>query len=239
MFKKLFILLSWLGAIFFCYQFFLNFFVIKQIEVITHPIQPTFAASVQASLEKFRGQPLWKTSLSEVLSVMKEKPNIEDVWVWKTFPQTLKVKVKFKNSLLILLDEKTGKIYPVTSDGSLLEAQKAFHSLDFPVLRGQIFFKDVEKRKQAFRLVSLLPKKGLISADQISEVYEHSDKNLVFSLVGKSKKLIYIPQKLTSKKVFQLEKVMNYLGDQNITWRVIDLRFSKKIVVKLRKQTLN
>ena len=163
--------------------------------------------------------------------------------------------------MLVLLHPSSGKIHPLSMNGEILPPLPSKQIPDLPILRGITFLEKIEIRKSVIQFFHLMPKQGEFSREAISEVkYSNQDKSLVLILSknGKSIKVGYDPVKpqprgmasVKSEKIpieeskkqkeilhkinvktKRIESVLRYLDQKNIKWRVIDARFSQKIVV--------
>jgi hypothetical protein len=119
----------------------------------------------------------------------------------------------------------------VGRDASLLSRLKS--PIDLPLLRGAQFFEDVQLRRQAVDLMNEIPFEGVFHQGLISEV--RFDKHKGFELLltnGWTR--VNMGKEDFSRRVRFIERVLNYLQEHKMQARVIDARFSKKVVVRLR-----
>ncbi len=189
---------------------------------------------LQSKLQHFIGKKIWKVS-DELLKVVHSESRVDSVKILRLLPDRVFIQVQPRKPLLVLLHPSNGTIHPLSTDGQILPSLPAKHIPDLPILRGSIFLKQKTIRKLAMRFFNLMPEQGEFSRQEISEVkYSAQEKSLIFILSknGKAIKVGYDPIQMKTKRI---ESVLRYLNQKNIKWRVIDARFSQKIVVSTSK----
>ena len=190
---------------------------------------------LQLKLQKFKGKKIWQVSFNDLIKVVRSEPHVGHVEILRVLPNRFFIQIQSRTPLLVLLNPSNGKIHPLSMDGQVLPPV-AFNQIpDLPVLRGIVFFQQKDLRKQVIRFLNLMPEKGEFSREKISEIkYSAQEKSLVFILSknGKPIKVGYDPIQMKTKRI---ESVLRYLDQKNIKWRVIDARFSQKIVVSTSK----
>ena len=190
---------------------------------------------LQSKLEKFIGKNIWKVSFDEIMKEMRSEPRVGPVKILRLLPNRFFIQIQSRKPLLVLLNPLKNTIHPLSMDGQVLPPLSSDQVPDLPILRGFIFLKKIEVRKQAIQFLSLMPEQGEFSHQEISEIrYLNQEKSLIFILSknGKSIKVGYNPTQMKTKRI---ESVLRYLDQKNIKWRVIDARFSQKIVVTTSK----
>ena len=189
---------------------------------------------LQSKLKPFIGKKIWKVS-EDIMQVVLSEPRVGSVKVLRLLPNRIFIQVQPRKPLLVLLNPSRGTIHPLSLEGQILPPLLAKHIPDLPILRGQAFLKQKAVRRLALRFFRIMPKQGEFSLGEISEVkYSTQDKSLIFILSknGKPIKVGQDPERMKSKRI---ESVLRYLDQKNIKWRVIDARFSQKIVVSTSK----
>jgi cell division septal protein FtsQ len=184
--------------------------------------------------QPFRNQWIWNVHLENVLKAIEADPRIRNVHLLRRFPNHIVAVIQPHETAANLLD-KNGLLHPVAKDGTLLPPTAPGEAADRPTLRGARFFTDHQVRLRAIQLLADLPDHGLLSKAAISEVHFKEKKGFEFTLVG-SGVVINIGDESLAQKADHIEQVLAYLQSQHIKGRVIDARFDKKVVVKLRKQ---
>ena len=219
---------------------------------------------MESRLQPFIGQKIWKIS-DELIKSIQLEPRVGSVKILRLLPNRLFIYLQPRKPLLVLLHPSSGKIHPLSMNGEILPALSSKQIPNLPILRGNPFLKKKEIRKNIIQFFHLMPKQGEFSREAISEVkYSNLDKSLIFILSknGKSIKVSYDPIKTQPRdiastksekihieeskkqkeilhkiniKTKRIESVLRYLDQKDIKWRVIDARFSQKIVVSTSK----
>ncbi len=189
--------------------------------------------AMRVQLKPYENIWVWNLNLPDVLKTIELDPRIQTTQVLRTFPNRVTVVIRPKLSNLNLLDQD-GDLHPVTNDGALLPPFHPTQAPDRPTLRGPQFFTNQSLREKAVKLIEQLPEKGNFSKASVSEV--HFDKSgFSFILIGNGL-TVKVSEDTLSESVNHVEQVLAYLQGQRIKGRVIDARYAKKVVVKLRKQ---
>jgi cell division protein FtsQ len=176
----------------------------------------------------------WNAPLSDVLRVVDRDSRIRTAHVLRRFPNRIVVVIRPKETSANLLD-KDGYLHPIATDGSLLPPFLPTMASDRPTLRGAKFFDSDLLRQKAVRLIDELPEQGLFSKSAVSEVHYSDKTGFEFTLSGGGL-VVRVGDESLVHKADHIEQVLSYLQGQHIKGRVIDARFEKKVVVKLRKQ---
>jgi len=166
---------------------------------------------------------------------MQSEPGIGDVNILRVLPNRFVIHVYSRKPLLVLLNHYSGKIHPLTAAGKILDPFANKEIPNLPILRGSIFLESKNIRKQAIKSISFIPEHGEFSRQEISEIkYSPQEKSLIF-ILSKNGKPIKVGQGSMQIKAKRIASVLRYLNQKNIKWRVIDARFSQKIVVSTIK----
>ncbi|MDE0119682.1 MAG: hypothetical protein OXM55_06725 [Bdellovibrionales bacterium] len=219
---------------------------------------------MESRLQPFIGKKIWKIS-DELIKSIQLEPRVGSVKILRLLPNRLFIYVQPRKPMLVLLHPSSGKIHPLSMNGEILPPLPSKQIPNLPILRGTSFLKKKEIRKSVIQFFHLMPKQGEFSREAISEVkYSTQDNSLIFILSknGKSIRVGYNPVKsqirgvasVKSEKIpieefkkqkeilhkiniktKRIESVLRYLDQKNIKWRVIDARFSQKIVVSTSK----
>ncbi|MCC7404396.1 MAG: FtsQ-type POTRA domain-containing protein [Bdellovibrionales bacterium] len=183
-------------------------------------------------LRPFLGKKTWNLELGEVLTEIERDRRVKSAHVTRRFPNKLSVRILPHDPVLVLAGPQ-GLVYPIASDASLLPAVPPQEAPDLPLLRGKGFLKNEDWRKKVVELMSEIPREGDVSLSSISEMNYSPDAGLVLVLMKKGIQ-ISVGEKAIRQKLKRVEKVLHYLNEHQIEGRVIDAKFSKKVVVRLR-----
>ena len=179
----------------------------------------------------YLGQGIWTLSIRDLRELVKEHPKVEEAQVLRFWPNRFRVVLFSEPPVLLWMGHKN--FYPITEGGKKLAPLPISRIPDLPILRGKIFFDREEWRKKAVRLIQLLPKTGRFSQKNVSEItYSTKDSNFYIYLVSFSSP-IRVGENLLEFRPDRIENVLRYLEQKKINWRVIDARFSQKVVVSL------
>lgn len=188
---------------------------------------------VQKKLQPFIGKRVKDISLEELVRIVQSESRIGSVGIMRLLPHHLLVKIQIRKPLLVLLDAK-GYMHPLSIDGALLPPLDPNQAPDLPIVRGSAFFKQIRLRKLAIAFIQRLPKEGELSLKSISEVHYSPQEDSLYFILDHNGKRIMMGKDPQRIKVDRIESVLQYLRQQRIKWRVIDVRFSQKIVVSTR-----
>ena len=191
---------------------------------------------LQHKTQPFVGEWIWLLSIKKLKKIVISHPKVEQVQILRSWPHRFRVILLPKKPIFLLIGSR--KFYPVTAKGGILNPVSNIQSLpDLPLLRGDVFAKQLQLRKQAVQLFLHLPEKGIFSQENISEVkYSVKDQNFYFYLL-KSGLAVRVGGHLPDFRPDRIESVLKYLVQKKIKWRVIDARFSHKVIVSLDKDS--
>ena len=190
---------------------------------------------LQSKLQKFIGKKIWQVSFNDLIKAVRSEPRVGTVKILRILPNRFFIQIQSRKPLVVLLNPYDGQIHPLSMDGQVLPSVPFNQIPDLPILRGAVFFQQKALRKQVIRFLNLMPEKGEFSRKELSEIkYSTREKSIIFILSknGKPIKVGYDPMEMKTKRI---ESVLRYLDQKNIKWRVIDARFSQKIVVSTSK----
>ena len=183
-------------------------------------------------LNSYKGQFLWQADLKKIVKKINGFYLGTEVYVVRRFPNRLIVSLKKKNTALLLLKE--GEFfYSVSYEGEIGSQRNREESFDFPILRGSAFWNNLQLRKRVLSILSSLPKKDVFfSIQNLSEIsYNKNNDSLFFHLIS-GHFILELKGQLDSKKIKNIDFVLNYLDQYGHQRGFIDARFDKKIIVK-------
>lgn len=216
-----------------------DFFSIASVSVEESPesegpeVFQNLNAKAHDELKPFLKQNLWWVDVSEVGDRISKLPGVKSVVVERVPPKNLRVVVTPESIRLVYVNPK-GQLLPITESTKILSP---FHSKiypDAPITREKRIINNSKLRAQAIDLVSNLPKVGLLSRHSVAEIEIDSKEDFWMSVIQPDVKIKMNP-KDAALKVERIERVLDYTRKHNLHARVIDAEYSKKVVVKLRK----
>ncbi len=188
--------------------------------------------SLQAQFKVYEGRYVWQVPLKSLYELVAKDKRVKSVSIYREFPSVFRLVIEPHTPVLAYLD-RDGRIYPVAADAALLPALPAHEAPDLPVLRGEPFRDEVGLRELALELFKAIPEDGTFRKASVSEIlYSAKDGFKVF--VSGADSEVKLGDSDFGPKLSRVTKVLSYLESQNIKGRVIDARFSKKVVVRLR-----
>jgi len=220
-----------------------GFFAIEDVNltVMTKSEQLNFSKpymdKLNLELSAYKGQSLWRLSLSGVSDKLKAKSWIKDFRISRSWPNGLDVEIEPKTLSLLYVDQTRlalGFVRPVTNDGALLPEVDTTQAPPLAMLKGEVFVKDLAKRKIAIELLKSLPEDGKLSHKIISEIGFDS-KEGYWVEVAKSNIKIKLGDDQFAVKSARVSQVLDYLEKRDLKARVIDANLSKKVLVRLQQ----
>lgn len=189
--------------------------------------------SLMPQFQHYAGKFFWEVPLSKIYEAANKDKRVRKVSVYREFPSRLRVEIEPHTPMLAYLSSDN-RLYPVATDATLLPALPLHDVQDLPVLRGEDFKDEQKLRESALELFEQIPTEGNFRKKNVSEIiYSKKDGFKIF-LSGNSGE-VKLGDTDFGPKIARVEKVLSYLDSQNIKGRVIDARFSKKVVVRVRK----
>lgn len=223
----------------FAFTFKDELFLVKNISVVLSVdkvaiLPPRIQEDVESKASKMMGRYFWELNISGLLDELLEDSRVKSAHVQRWFPGNVKIVVTPHIPKVLLLRGKES-FFPISRDGSLLPKLKTSEIFDGPILRGKEFANNKRLRKKVIDLIEALPKENTLNVNAISEVaWKNKEGLLLYTQVGQT--LVRMGKDDFKKKAQRVEKVLSYLQSEGMNGRVIDSRFSKKVVVKLRNE---
>ncbi len=189
-------------------------------------------SSLAPQFQHYAGLFFWQVPLSSVLETVSRDKRVRKASVYREFPNRLRVEIEPHTPVLAYLSNDN-RFYPVAKDATLLPAIKAGEISDLPIIRGEELKDEQHLREIAIELFDAIPTEGSLRKNSISEIlYSRKEGFKIFLEQGGGE--IKMGDADFSPKIPRVEKVLNYLESQGVKGRVIDARFSKKVVVRVR-----
>ena len=179
------------------------------------------------------GKYIWEINLNEILSSVEKDKRIQKMQIKRSFPNKIDIQLLPHEPIAIYI-RKDQKIFPIARDGTLMPEIIGGENLDVPVFRGTTLYFENEIRRTAAEILVMLDEVGtVLNSKSISELSYDSKNGFGFVLhpEGEHLKLGFEDFK---NRILMAEKVITYLNAQGLKSRVIDVRFSKKVVVSPR-----
>ncbi|MCB9025046.1 MAG: FtsQ-type POTRA domain-containing protein [Bdellovibrionaceae bacterium] len=189
-------------------------------------------SKIHLETKSYVGKYIWDIDLKDLLGRVELDKRVSKVQVQRKFPNKIEVKILPHEPIAIFVDKKN-QFIPVARDGTFMPELRKGNFLDVPILRGENLLKDSMVRKMAIDLLLNLENKERANLQSVSEIIYDSKQGftLIFSPEGETLK---IGTSDFSKRLNMADQVFTYMQSKGLKGRVIDARFSKKVVVRLR-----
>lgn len=179
------------------------------------------------------GKFFWQVPLKSVYEMALKDKRVKHVDVFREFPSNLRLVIEPHTPVLAYLSNDH-RIYPVARDATLLPSLPAKEAPDLPILRGDELKDEPALREEAIELYEQIPDDGPLRKHSLSEIY-FSKKDGFKVFISGADAEVKMGDTDFGPKVSRVQKVLAYLESQNIKGRVIDARYNKKVVVRVRK----
>jgi cell division protein FtsQ len=188
---------------------------------------------IESVVQDLRGKKIWEIDLSKMRAAIANDEWVKDVLISRVLPNQVRVLVRSKEISLLYLN-KHNEFFPVTDGGAFLSMLPRGAMPEVPVLRGEIFVKEPQRRAEMIKFVRSLADNGPMGMHNVSEVGWASDDGYTLTLI-QPKVEVKLGEEKLDLKAMRVAQVLNYLSANNLKGRVIDASFSKKVLVRLRK----
>ena len=190
------------------------------------------ADSLAPQLQKFENQKIWNISLPAIEAIVRQEARVKDARVMRILPREIQIKIWPHEPVMVVLDDK-GMVHPVTKDARLLNPLPLREARSMPIVRGVQFLAQKELRQTAVNLVDKFEKEENLRDQEISEI-TFTQKEGFRLYLTKSASEVRLGDSDFDLKLKRVGKVISYLDGQQIKGRVIDARYSKKVLVRVR-----
>ncbi|NJM10044.1 MAG: FtsQ-type POTRA domain-containing protein [Bdellovibrionaceae bacterium] len=208
-----------------------------QIDLAAHSKEDLLFQRIKLSLTQafkpYEGSYFWQVPLKSVVELTSKDKRVKKVSVFREFPSRLRVEIEPHTPMLAYL-ARDGRFYPVATDATLLPALPVSDAPDLPVLRGEELNDEPLLREKALELLQMIPDSGMFAKSHVSEIL-HTRKDGFKIFISGADTEVQMGDTDFGPKLSRVQKVLAYLDSRNIKGRVIDARFSKKVVVRVRK----
>ena len=252
--KKLSLFLLLFLLLFAAFALLGPFSKLSSIQLKAEGLSPDVEKQILSQLKNYEGKALWRLSLKKMAKEIQPLDQGLRLSIVRKFPNTMTVSLREKDTALLLL--KKGSFYAVFSDGGIGKQKKVGEFMDFPVLRSEHFWTDMELRKRAISVINSLPGKSLKAEDEeltkskISEIsYNKTRKSFWLYLIS-SPFVLELSKAPSPQKIKNINFVLSYLkrrdkqqknkqGNNKPAGGLIIAEQDKKIIVKNKNLSLS
>ncbi|HMN68409.1 MAG TPA: cell division protein FtsQ/DivIB [Bdellovibrionales bacterium] len=188
-------------------------------------------------LKPFEARYFWQVPLKKIFELTSRDKRVKSTAVFREFPSRLKIEIEPHTPVLAYLSHD-GRVYPVATDATLLPAISVIDGADLPLLRGEELKDEIKLREAALELYHSIPNQGALQKKRVSEIVHTKKDGFKIYVSGEpgEKRIgeVQLGDSDFGPKISRVQKVLSYLESRDIKGRVIDARFSKKVVVRVR-----
>ena len=191
---------------------------------------------INFQLSQFENKSLWTLSLDDIAQQLKTYSWISGVKLIRRWPRQLLVLIS-AHPVKALLWSSSDQIIPVFANGDLMHPMAIHRVPDLPLMRGALLENPThrDEREKTLQFINKLPQKGKLSLQNLAEITYQSPGLFWLSLLP-SGVTVWMKDENISTTAYRVNQVLDYLNEQKVKGRVIDARFEKKVLVRLRKQ---
>ncbi len=175
---------------------------------------------------------VWQIELTSLRADLMKNNWFKMVAISRLFPNKLSLALDIEAPIALLTNNL--EIFAVSESGALLAPMKSTYLPVLPILKGENFFRNLELRKSAVSLLKDLAINSEFSPKTIAEMTYSKEENFNL-LILPSKSIVKMSADHVAIKASRIAQVIEYLNSNQMNSRVIDARFSKKVLVRLRK----
>ena len=199
---------------------------------IVRKYQDRAVSDLQNRLQVFAGLPAWSIKLPEVERIVSDNPLVAKPFLRRWLSGAIHLEFEAED-LVFLTSTSDGKLTALTRSGKKIALIKG-EIPNLPLLTTDASDKKGEGFRKALELFEVLPESGSFSRSSLAELNYSAQFGLQARVIGAHGKII-IGTNGFEDRIQRTTKVLDYLLEHELQWRVIDTNFSKKIVVRLRK----
>ncbi len=175
---------------------------------------------------------IWQIDIASLRSSLMQNNWFKMVAISRRFPNQISLSLEIEMPIA-LIAYGTG-VFGVSENGQILSQVQISYLPELPVLKGENFFKNLSLRKLAVNFLKDVADNSELSPKNIAEISYTKDENFNL-LILPSKSIVKMSADHAAIKAARVAQVIEYLNSNQLNGRVIDARFSKKVLVRLRK----
>lgn len=202
---------------------------------VSPKLKERLVGEFEGQLNKYKKMNIWQISLQEVQTRLLQNGWAKEVLVSRELPDAIRISITLSDIAFVFVDSKK-RFVPITYQGVKLGPIPLQLLPDVPITRDKKLVDDETILQKVVALYSLLPKTGILGEGEIAEIHWHDKLGLQLELTRYEGRVV-LGAKNISLRAKRVANVLKYLESQKQKWRVIDAAFSKKVLVRLRKQS--
>ena len=199
------------------------------IESTPHVLEVEISTVIQEVVTLQKSTNIFMLDLNLLTERIKKHPWVRKARVSRLLPDRLRVEIREKKPVVLL---SLDKLYFVDRYGKVIAPVGKQDLLNYPILTG-INPADRKTMKHAFRLKKYYEKRSFLKNWGISEIVWSENGFLLYTQHPALE--IRWGHRYYQRKMNRLEQVLKDLSQKEITPTLVDLNYSKKVVVKVSK----
>ncbi len=231
------------AAIALTFRFDNKLFAIEKIQVSWAPSAEEYCSeqrllcqsllsNLNENLKSIANKKIWQVDISALRTELMQNNWFKMVSVTRRYPNEMSFIVDLEHPVALLANGN--EILAVAEEGQLLEPVKISYLPSLPILRGENFTRSLVLRKMASDFLHDISSNSELSIHTIAEMTYSKEENFSL-LILPSKSIVKMNSDHVTLKAARVAQVIEYLNSNQMNGRVIDARFSKKVLVRLRK----
>ena len=174
-----------------------------------------------------KGDCLLTISVKDISHTLLSNQWIKGVFIRKVLPSTLIVKISEATPTALISDRQG--LFLIDEDGMPLARIKGDNGAYLPVLTGMKLRRDIEKIREAIRLIKSLDRKGILSQKNMVRISATRDYGLVMDLNGE---VVRIGFGNYDSKLAHWQSVSQEVKNRQMDVVYLDVTFKEQVVVK-------
>jgi len=213
--------------------------IFKFQEMVAQSTEHISEEEIKGLIHAPLGENIFEIDLNALTANVKKHPWVEKAHVFRLLPNKLRIEVEEKKPVALLSsDESYGKLYFLDSKGIRIAPIRPRENVDFPIISGvsgpQVSEKEERLILEAYDVMALYHQNNFLKDIRLSEIHWKESVGFTFFTEGPSFE-IRLGKEDFLKKFSRLERVLKDLAQKTVTPTLIDLNFTKKVVVKVAK----
>ncbi len=202
-------------------------FCLKQVQLCD-----SLKEELNQNLTPAVGKKIWQVDINTLRNHIIKNKWFKSIAVSRLYPNKINIEASIEQPVALI--SANSEIFALNEQGEILQAVKFSYLPALPIFKGENLFKDLELRKLATQFLKNFSVSSDLSIENIAEITYSKDENFSL-LILPSRSIVKMSPDHVKLKAARVAQVIEYLNTNQLSSRVIDARFSKKVLVRLRK----
>lgn len=208
-----------------------DFFLFKEVMVV--PTEHISVDEIRSYVHVAKGTNIFDIDLDSIKKQVERHPWVLRAYVSRMLPGNIRVQTSEKTPVAIL---SQGELIYLDAEGQKISSIRSGESTQFPIISGLTDVQIQQKKviQDAYEVIQQYQSKHFLRDYLLSEVHWNDVQGFVL-YTSEPTFEIRLGKEELPMRFERLQKVLNDLAQKTLIPRVIDLNFSKKVVVKVQK----